>query len=81
LRRTSFRHFVLIALQPADYLEAIRFLAVTPLAGGRIYDVLHLRAASKVALDRIYTLNANEWVRLAPELAPIIAAPPPISEP
>jgi len=81
LEKNIFPHFVLLALQPADYLEAIRSLATTQLAGGRIYDLLHLRAAARVSLDRIYTLNANEWVILAPELAPIIAAPASLSQP
>jgi len=34
----------------------------------QIYDLLHLRVARKLALERIYTFNETEWKALAPEL-------------
>lgn len=76
LERNIFPHFILVTLAPADYPEAIRALAAKGLGGGRIYDLLHLRAASKLALDQIYTFNASEWKLLAPELASLISVPP-----
>ena len=69
-------HFAFVALQPEDYPAAIRDLVALGLGGGRIYDLLHLRVASKLALDRIYTLNESEWRTLAPGLAGTICAPP-----
>lgn len=77
LERDIIPHFVFVALQPPDYSQAIRDLVALGLGGGRIYDLLHLRAASKLTLDRIYTLNAQEWKALAPELAALICLPPP----
>lgn len=68
-------HFTFMALQPHDYIEAIGALAAKGLGGGRIYDLLHLRVAAKLTLDRIYTFNEREWKTLAPELASLIAAP------
>ncbi len=74
-------HFVFVPPQPEDYPQAIRDLVAKGLGGGRIYDLLHLRAASKCALDRIYTLNEIEWRTLAPEMASLICAPPPVTTP
>ena len=68
-------HFTLLVLAPADYLQAVRDLAGKGLGGGRIYDLLHLAAARKQTLDRIYTFNDTEWKKLAPDLGPLIAAP------
>jgi predicted nucleic acid-binding protein len=69
-------HFKVTTLDPTDYIEAVRAFAGTGFAGGRIYDLLHLHVARKLVLDRIYTLNAQEWTELAPELASIISEPP-----
>lgn len=69
-------HFVFATLAPEDCLPAIRDLVARGLGGGRIYDLLHLRAAGRLALDRIYTFNESEWKTLAPELASLISAPP-----
>ncbi len=71
-------HFTLIVLVPADYPQAVRQMAGRGLGGGRIYDLLHLSAARKQALDRIYTFNETEWRNLAPDLESLIAAPPAI---
>jgi predicted nucleic acid-binding protein len=69
-------HFTLIVLAPSDYPQAVRDLAGRGLSGGRIYDLLHLVAARKQRLDRIYTFNETEWRNLAPDLESLIAAPP-----
>jgi predicted nucleic acid-binding protein len=68
-------HFTLLVLAPADYPQAIRDLAAKRLGGGRIYDLLHLTAARKQAVDRIYTFNDAEWKNLAPDLESVIAVP------
>jgi predicted nucleic acid-binding protein len=70
-------YFVFVALQAQDYAPAIRDLVALGVGGGRIYDLLHLRAAGKLALERIYTFNDKEWKSLCPALAPLICAPPP----
>jgi|GEM_PF-1804128 len=72
-------YFTFVPLQPEDYLPAIRDLVGKGFGGGRICDMLHLRAASKLALERIYTFNDAEWKTLAPELSPLICSPPPMS--
>ena len=68
-------HFTLITLSSADYQQSIRDLAGKGLGGGRIYDQLHLTAARKHTLDRIFTFNETEWKSLAPDLETLIVAP------
>jgi hypothetical protein len=75
LEKNVFPYFTVTTLTPTDYLDLLRAFARTGLAGGRVYDLLHLRVASKLALDRIYTFNSREWIELAPELAPLIREP------
>lgn len=76
LERNVFPTFVVIGLEPTDYMEVIRTIAGLGLSGGRIYDLLHLQAAKKLILDRIYTFNLTEWKLLAPDVAGLIAEPP-----
>jgi len=76
LEKNIIPHFALVPLAAADYPEAVRALAAKGLGGGRIYDLLHIMAARKQALDRIYTFNENEWKDLAPDLEQMIAPPP-----
>lgn len=68
-------HFLLSVLAPEDYPTLLRDFVSRGFSGGALYDFLHLRSASKLALDHIYTFNEAEWKRLAPELAPLISAP------
>ena len=81
LEKNIFPHFVLVAPASADYPAAIRSLVGMGLGGGRIYDLLHLRAAAKLELDRIYTFNESEWKTLAPELVSLISPPPTVAVP
>ena len=69
-------HFTFVALASDDYPPVIRNLVTLGVGGGRIYDLLHLRAAGKLALDRIYTFNDSEWKTLSPAQAPLICTPP-----
>ena len=75
LERNIIPHFVLVTLATDDYLNAVRTLSAKGLGGGRVYDILHITAARKQRLDRIYTFNDSEWKSLAPDLEQIIAAP------
>lgn len=68
-------HFVAVPLEFSDYIYAIRLCANKRLGGGRVYDLLHLRAAEKLQVDVIYTLNLSEWLMLAPEFADKIKVP------
>ncbi len=74
-------HFTLITLAASDYSDAIRALTAKGLGGGRIYDLLHIMASRKQALDRIYTFNESEWKSLASDLESIIISPQTIAVP
>ena len=76
LERDIIPHFHFIRLDAKEYQGAIRDLVAKGSGGGRIYDMLHLKAASKLPLDRIYTFNDAEWKKLTPEMASLICAPP-----
>ena len=59
-------HLGILKLDPADYRQAVRSMAAAGLAGGKIYDGLLLRCAEKQRMDRIYTFNTRDFLRLAP---------------
>ena|SRR5438552_6240814 len=75
LEKNIIPHFTLVTLAASDYCDAIRALTAKGLGGGRIYDLLHIMASRKQALERIYTFNDNEWKLLAPDLESIIVSP------
>lgn len=73
-------HFAFVPLAVGDYLRSIRELTALKLGGGRVYDLLHLHAAGKAGVDRIYTFNAVEWKKLVPSLAASIHVPPAVTQ-
>lgn len=64
-----------IALAAVDYRATIKQLAGEGLTGGVVYDALIARAAQKGRVDRLVTLNANDFQRVWPEGAERITAP------
>lgn len=71
-------YFEIVSLSAKEYTETIRRCANQGVAGGRLYDALHLRSAQKANCSRIYTFNVRHFQQLAPELAADISAPPPV---
>lgn len=65
----------LIALDEAEYFEAIRRTAEQGFLSGRVYDALLLRCAVKARAETIYTWNVKHFQALAPELAGRIRTP------
>ncbi len=57
--------FGLIPLSAADYKAAVRHCAMRGLAGGVVFDALHLFAAQKAKCSRIYTFNVKDFRALA----------------
>ena len=64
-----------ISLLPADYGAVIRRMADLGLSGGIIYNGFVARAAQKARLDRLLTLNPDDFKRVWPEGASLIAEP------
>lgn len=64
-----------IALDEADYYDALDRAARARVAGGRLYDCLLLECAVKAKADAVFTWNLNEFRRLRPDLAAKIRTP------
>lgn len=58
--------FTVISLSAGDYDEVLRQAALRGISGGRVYDMLHLRAADKSACDRLYTFDVHHFKSLEP---------------
>jgi predicted nucleic acid-binding protein len=68
-------NFEIVVLSAKEYQEAIRRCSQNGWAGGRVYDILHIRSAQKAACDRIYTFNVRHFQQLAPESRDRIGSP------
>jgi predicted nucleic acid-binding protein len=66
---------MVVALEPEEYLTAIRDAARLRSAGGTICDALVLNCARKVGSQRIYTWNVRHFQLVAPDLAERIFTP------
>jgi predicted nucleic acid-binding protein len=66
---------MVVALEPEEYLTAIRDAAKLRIAGGTIYDALMVNCARKVNAQRIYTWNVRHFELVAPDLAGRIVTP------
>lgn len=56
-----------IELFRADYLDSLQIVSKKGLAGGIVYDALHLVAALKEHCSRVYTYNVDHFRSLAPD--------------
>jgi predicted nucleic acid-binding protein len=68
-------YFHVAEISAAQYAAVLRSAAETGLAGGRIYDALHLATATSNHCERIYTFNLRHFLQLAPQLQNIICSP------
>jgi predicted nucleic acid-binding protein len=64
-----------VPLAQDDYETVIARLVERGLIGGVTYDALILHAATKAQVDVIVTLNAKDFARIDPSLAPKITTP------
>ena len=62
-------------ISPSDYGAVIRRVADLGLSGGIIYDAIITKAAQKAQVDRILTLNPDDFTRVWPEGASLISLP------
>lgn len=67
--------FEIEELGMADYSSLLRGLASDGLAGGQVYDAVHLQAARKAKCSKIYTFNVSDFRRIAPDLEDCILRP------
>jgi predicted nucleic acid-binding protein len=66
LERSILPYFTVVPLDADEYQEVLREAAVRGWAGGRVYDLLHLKCAQKERCDRIYTFNVRHFREMAP---------------
>lgn len=64
-----------VGLTAEEYLQVIGSASLLGIAGGSIYDALHVACARKAGAERIYTWNVRDFQRVAPDLAEKIATP------
>lgn len=55
-----------VALTGDEYREVLEEGGRLNLTGGRIYDLIHIRAAQKVGCTRLYTFNVKHFRSMAP---------------
>lgn len=60
------KHFKTVALIGSEYAALIREAVGFQVQGGKIYDALLLKAASKADVNRVYTLNLKHFQGIAP---------------
>jgi predicted nucleic acid-binding protein len=68
-------HFAIVALAEAEYWQLLDHAAAIGLAGGAIYDALHMLAAATCDPDQIVTFNERHFRRVYPALAGRIVVP------
>jgi len=64
-----------VVLSQQDYEAVVTHLAQVGIVGGAVYDALILYAAAKADVDRIVTLNKNDFCRIYPDLADKVSVP------
>jgi predicted nucleic acid-binding protein len=69
-------HFEVLTIGKEEYLEALNTAGSGGWTGAKIHDALLLRCAARCKLDRIYTLNVEDFRQLAPaRLQGLVCAP------
>ena len=69
-------HVELVALTREEYRAMLKECSQHGLTGGRVYDLIHIRAAQKAGCTRLYTFNVKDFRTMAPAvLREAITAP------
>jgi predicted nucleic acid-binding protein len=75
IKENILEDFELISYGKKDYIDLLDELSRGNIAGGASYDGLILNAAKKANVDKILTLNVNDFIRVCPQLLRIISKP------
>lgn len=65
----------IVSLSVQDYARIIKHLSESNIVGGVTYDAVILYTAFKVEIDRIVTLNKNDFLRIYPDIVDKIVLP------
>ena len=75
IQENLFSDFEIITLSKADYRAVLQTLAKNQISGGATYDALITRAAEKAQVDRLLSLNADDFRRVWPKMASKVFIP------
>lgn len=76
IERSLLSHAEVVAIDTQDYRSLVEVCAVENWAGGRVYDMIHIRAAQRCGCTRLYTFNVKHFREMAPtEMQTRIVAP------
>ncbi|MDP3012369.1 MAG: PIN domain-containing protein [Candidatus Hydromicrobium sp.] len=75
IKENVLKDFVMVKYNTDDYIRLLDELSSNNITGGASYDELILYAARQMKIDRILTLNVNDFIRISPQLAKIISEP------
>ena len=65
-------HAEVVPLDASDYETVMNQMADRGLSSGIVYDALHVQAAQKADVDRLWTLNERDFNRVWPDHGDII---------
>ena len=65
----------IVALTATDYWSTIQRMAEMGLPGGTVYDALIATVARRLSVDRLLTLNVDDFRRVWPEAKHLITTP------
>jgi predicted nucleic acid-binding protein len=65
----------IVALTATEYAQVLRHLAEQAISGGAVYDALIAKAAEKAGVDKLVTLNGEDFRRVWPAGAAKITSP------
>jgi predicted nucleic acid-binding protein len=67
--------FQIHLLSLEEYLAVLDALTTSGLSGGVVYDALILQIARRTSVDRVYTFNRADFLRIAPDWADRLIEP------
>ena len=65
----------IVTLTSRHYQEAVAEAAANGWSGGKVYDLLHVKAAIHAKCERLYTFNVQEFRLIAGDFSKAITAP------
>lgn len=75
MKENILNNFELISCSSKDYIDLIGSLAKNNISGGTAYDGLIMKAAEKSKVDKVLTLNVNDFFRVSPGFMHKISEP------
>ena len=75
IKKNLLDNFQIVTYGGKDYTELLENLAKNNISGGTSYDGLIIRAAEKMKLEKIITLDVNDFIRVSPALLDKISTP------